>query len=47
MFIASFGDEANRIVTSLPPGHGHVCTDTSKMPSLFKEIFTTEFDVKK
>ncbi|EQC29691.1 hypothetical protein SDRG_12691 [Saprolegnia diclina VS20] len=41
IFIASFADEATRILSHLPPGHGHVCLDTSDLPRVFKRIFTS------
>ena len=29
------------LTRALPLGHGHVCTDTSQLPKIFKEIFTS------
>ncbi|OQR83325.1 hypothetical protein ACHHYP_14843 [Achlya hypogyna] len=39
IFVASFADEAARILRHLPPGHGHVCLDTAELPRVFKKIF--------
>ena len=44
IFLASFGNEANSIVSALPPGRGHVCMDTSLLPGIFKSIFISQFD---
>ncbi|ETN04638.1 hypothetical protein PPTG_14469 [Phytophthora nicotianae INRA-310] len=41
LFIASFADEAERIRRELPAGRGHVCLDTSDLPRMFKQIFTS------
>ncbi|GMF11715.1 unnamed protein product [Phytophthora lilii] len=41
LFIASFADEAERIRRDLPAGRGHVCLDTSDLPRMFKQIFTS------
>lgn len=43
IFIASFSDEAERILDQLPPGRGSVCLDTSKLPQLFKKMFQSHF----
>ncbi|KAG7399848.1 von Willebrand factor A domain-containing protein 8 [Phytophthora boehmeriae] len=43
LFIASFSDEAERIRRELPAGRGHVCLDTSDLPRMFKQIFTSAF----
>ncbi|TYZ62616.1 hypothetical protein PybrP1_002376 [[Pythium] brassicae (nom. inval.)] len=43
IFIASFADEATRILRDLPRGRGHVCLDTSELPRTFKRIFTSAF----
>ncbi|KAH7478903.1 hypothetical protein KRP22_011039 [Phytophthora ramorum] len=43
LFIASFADEAERIRRELPAGRGHVCLDTSDLPRMFKQIFTSAF----
>ncbi|KAJ0396306.1 hypothetical protein P43SY_007156 [Pythium insidiosum] len=43
IFIASFADEADRIMKELPHGRGHVCLDTTELPRTFKKIFTTAF----
>jgi hypothetical protein len=43
IFIASFADEAERILKDLPQGRGFVCLDTTELPKLFKKIFTTAF----
>ena len=39
IFIASMGQEADRIKRDLPAGHGHVCYNTSDLPSVLKRIF--------
>lgn len=43
IFIASFADEAARILRDLPHGRGHVCLDTADLPRTFKKIFTSAF----
>ncbi|GMF35841.1 unnamed protein product [Phytophthora fragariaefolia] len=43
LFVASFADEAERIRRELPAGRGHVCLDTSDLPRMFKQIFTSAF----
>lgn len=43
IFIASFADEAGRILRDLPHGRGHVCLDTADLPRTFKKIFTSAF----
>ncbi|DAZ99802.1 TPA: hypothetical protein N0F65_001311 [Lagenidium giganteum] len=43
IFIASFANEADRILRELPAGRGHVCLDTTDLPRLFKKMFTTAF----
>lgn len=43
IFIASFADEAARILQELPRGRGHVCLDTSELPRTFKQIFASAF----
>jgi hypothetical protein len=40
LFIASLDDEADTTAQSLP-GHALVCRETSQMPQLFKQIFTS------
>ena len=47
IFLASFGDEANKIASALPAGRGHVCMDTSLLPGIFKSIFISQFDDRK
>lgn len=44
IFIASFADEAARILRDLPHGRGHVCLDTTDLPRTFKKIFTSAFN---
>ena len=41
VFIASLGEEADRLNKELPTGRGYVCLDTSKLPATFKHIFST------
>ena len=38
IFIASFGEEAEDIRSSLPAGRGFVCKETSELPKMMKEI---------
>ena len=40
VFLASFGEEAERIRRELPAGRGFVCFDSAELPVLFREIFT-------
>ena len=42
IFIASIGDEADRIQEGLPTGRGFVCLDTSRLPGLFKQLFSQQ-----
>ena len=41
IFIASLGDSAEQYRQSLPPNRAHICLDTTKLPTIFKQIFTT------
>lgn len=41
IFIASLDDEADQWKRDLPVGRGYVCLDTTKLPYIFKQIFTT------
>lgn len=41
LFIASFGDEAENLQKSLPLGKAYVTYDTSAIPAIFKQIFTS------
>ena len=41
-FLASIGDEAERIQNSLPTGRGYVCLDTGRLPALFKNLFSQQ-----
>ena len=43
IFLASIGDEAERIKAALPRGRGFTCFDTAGLPGLFRSIFTAEF----
>lgn len=43
IFLASIGDEAERIKAALPRGRGFTCFDTAALPGLFRSIFTAEF----
>eukprot|EP00949_MAST-11_sp_MAST-11-sp1_P001342 g1342.t1 len=38
IFIASLGDEADRITQSLPRGQAHVCMDTGNLPEIFQRM---------
>lgn len=40
LFIAGL-DDAEGLLKSLPFGRGFVCTDTTRLPRIFKDIFTT------
>ena len=42
IFLASIGDEAERIQNSLPTGRGYVCLDTGRLPGLFKNLFSQQ-----
>lgn len=44
IFIASFADEAARIMKELPSGRSHVCLNTTELPRTFKKIFTSAFN---
>jgi hypothetical protein len=41
IFIASLGDEADRLVTSLPKERVHLCYESTDLPSIFKKILTS------
>lgn len=43
IFIASIGDEAERLRRELPHGNGFVCLDTADVPVLMQKIFASEF----
>ena len=43
IFLASIGDEADRIKSALPRGRAFTCFDTTALPGLFRSIFTAEF----
>ena len=36
-------ETANRMGELMPPGRAHVCMDTTKLPLIFKEIFSHSF----
>jgi len=40
IFIAGEGD-AEGFMKSMPLGHAFICVDTTKLPFIFKDIFTT------
>jgi hypothetical protein len=40
IFIASFGDEADEIKRALPVGRGHVCMQTSELPTVMKNLLS-------
>jgi hypothetical protein len=40
IFIATLGDEAERLRDSLPPGRVHMCYESTDLPSIFKKILT-------
>lgn len=42
IFIASLADEADRVARAMPAGRGFACLDTSKIPGLFRQIFTQQ-----
>ena len=41
IFIGGLGDEAETIAKQMPPGHAFNCKDTSQLPHLFRQIFTS------
>jgi len=41
-FIGSLANQAERLSSALPSGRGHVCLETSVLPSLFKRILQDE-----
>lgn len=41
LFIASAGDDAQKIKTELPLGKAYVCLDTASLPITFKQIFAS------
>ncbi|KAI8616388.1 AAA domain-containing protein [Chytriomyces sp. MP71] len=41
VFIGSLGDEAQRLVNALPRGKAFLALDTSKIPSIIKELFAS------
>ena len=43
IFLASIGDEADRIRAALPRGKAFTCLDTAALPGLFRSIFVAEF----
>lgn len=42
IFIASFDEEADKLKKMLPVGKAHICLDQSKLPIVFKQIFTQQ-----
>ena len=42
IFIATFGDEAESIKRELPVGRGFVCTDSSELPHIVRNILLSE-----
>ena len=42
IFVASFGEEADDIKRSLPPGRGHICYETSDLPRVMRSILTSQ-----
>ena len=41
IFIGSLGDQADRLVKQLPSGHSFACLDTSKLPQIIQQIFSS------
>lgn len=41
LFIASAGDDAQKIKTELPLGKAYVCLDTASLPTTFKQVFAS------
>lgn len=41
IFIGSLGDQATRLQNHLPAGHAFVCMDTSELPQILQQIFTS------
>ena len=40
IFIATLGDEAERLMESLPRGKVHMCYESTDLPNIFKKILT-------
>jgi hypothetical protein len=40
IFIASLGDEADRLMQCLPAGRVHMCYESTDLPAIFKKILT-------
>ena len=45
VFLASFGQEALHIQEELPVGRGIVCFDSSELPKIFRQVFTSRIDL--
>lgn len=41
IFLAGFGDEAERSVKEMPEGYAYICKDTSLLSKMFEDIFTS------
>jgi len=46
IFIASFSEQAEQLKARLPVGRSFVCLDTSNLPTVFKQIFTSSLLAK-
>jgi hypothetical protein len=42
LFIASVGEEAQKIQWELPAGKAFLCLDNDQLPGIFKQIFTSQ-----
>nr|XP_023019766.1 von Willebrand factor A domain-containing protein 8-like [Leptinotarsa decemlineata] len=41
VFIGSLGDQAERLTQRLPAGRAFICNDTSELPQILKQIFSS------
>ncbi|CAH0553600.1 unnamed protein product [Brassicogethes aeneus] len=45
VFIGSLGDQAERITQKMPAGRAFICSDTSELPHILKQIFTSSVNI--
>ncbi|CAH1987082.1 unnamed protein product [Acanthoscelides obtectus] len=45
VFIGSLGDQAERLLQRLPTGRAFICNDTSELPQIMKQIFSSSVSV--
>ncbi|KAF7279849.1 hypothetical protein GWI33_006657 [Rhynchophorus ferrugineus] len=45
VFIGSLGDQAERLIHKLPLGRAFICNDTSELPHILKQIFSSSVNV--